>query len=89
MPHEPEQSHGDAPHAAVGAPEWHPAGPATGPANMNLFCPGYAYPLVAVEDIGMTECPDCGAAIDFDHLRRLRVEKVALGDFWQLFWSVM
>jgi len=89
MNDQPEDSPAGAPHPAAGSLGRHPAGPDTGPAHMNLFCPRCAYSLVAVEDIGMTQCPECGAAIDFDRLRRLRVEKVDVGDFWQLFGSVM
>jgi len=89
MNHEAEHPEVNAQHPAAGSPGWRPAGPGTGPGHMNLFCPRCAYPLVAVEDIGMGQCPECGADIDFDHLRRLRIEKADIGDFWQLFGSVM
>lgn len=54
-----------------------------------LYCPKCSYPLVGVEEAGLSLCPECGEPLDFEELRSERFDPRSLGTPWQMFWRVM
>jgi hypothetical protein len=60
------------------------------PSGPTLYCPKCEYILTGTEEAGLRCCPECGAPLDFDDLRR----KARVGldltylSYWQLCWKL-